>query len=95
MSMKLPPRVTMDEASAVHQRVQAAVAQHADSGLFCVDAGELVAFDTSALAVLLAAHRAAKAKGQGFSIEHPPVKLNQLAALYGISALLGLQTAGI
>jgi len=45
--------------------------------------------------VLLAAHRAAKAKGHGFSIERPPAKLNQLAALYGVSALLGLQTAGM
>jgi len=93
--MKLPPRVTMDEAAAVHQQVQASVLQHADAGLFRVDAGDLVAFDTSALAVLLAAHRAAKAKGHGFSIEHPPAKLNQLAALYGVSALLGLQTAGM
>lgn len=93
--MKLPPRVTMDEASAVHQQVQAAVPQHAHAGPFCVDAGELVAFDTSALAVLLAAHRAAKEHGHDFLIEHPPVKLNQLAALYGVSALLGLQTGGM
>jgi phospholipid transport system transporter-binding protein len=93
--MKLPSAVTLEQAPAVHQQLQAAVAQHGGSAAFGVDAAGLQDLDTSGLAVLLAAHRAAQAKGLGFVIQGAPSKLNQLAALYGVSALLGLQANGM
>jgi len=45
-------------------------------------------FDSSALAVLLAALRAAQAAGVAFECLNPPPKLRQLAALYGIDSLI-------
>jgi phospholipid transport system transporter-binding protein len=93
--MKLPATITMESAAAVHASVQAAMQQGSGAQAVAFDASELKAFDTSALAVLLAAQRSAQAKGQSVLIQQAPAKLNQLAALYGVSELLGLQTGGI
>jgi phospholipid transport system transporter-binding protein len=93
--MKLPATITMESAAAAHASVQAAMQQGSSARAVEVDAVELKAFDTSALAVLLAAQRSAHAKGQSLLIRHPPAKLKQLAALYGVSELLGLQADGI
>lgn len=87
--MKLPARLTMAEAGAVLAALQA---QPAGAALR-VDASGLAAFDSAALAVLLHALRLARARGQGFELLGPPDPLRQLARLYGVDALLGLQGA--
>lgn len=52
------------------------------------DAGALQAFDSSALAVLLACRREALAAGKTFAVRGLPRRLRQLAGLYGVEALL-------
>ncbi len=52
------------------------------------DASALEEFDSSALAVLLACRRAALAAGKSFSVLGLPVRLRQLAGLYGVADLL-------
>ena len=93
--MQLPASLTLTEAAAVHRDLQAAIQQSASGVPFEVDAAGLHDFDTSGLAVLLAAHRATRSRGQAFAICQAPAKLNQLAALYGVSELLGLQAGGM
>ncbi len=93
--MQLPASLTLAEAAAVHRDLQAAVEQAGSGATFEVDAAALHDFDTSALAVLMAAHRAARSRGKAFAIRQAPDKLNQLAALYGVSELLGLQVGGM
>jgi phospholipid transport system transporter-binding protein len=58
---------------------------------FGVDASGLVDLDTSALAVLLQARRAAQARGLRWQLDDAPPKLRQLAGLYGVEALLWAQ----
>jgi phospholipid transport system transporter-binding protein len=93
MPLQLPASVTMSEAAAVHLLVQAALGASADS-VFTVDAAGLRDCDTSALAVLLEAHRGARARGWGFVVQSPPAKLQQLASLYGVAELLGMPSIG-
>ena len=45
------------------------------------------------LAVLLEAGRVCESRGATLTIAHAPPKLSQLAALYGVEGLLGLQPA--
>jgi phospholipid transport system transporter-binding protein len=90
----LPSSLTLAEAAAVNRDIQAAVARAPTAdGRFVADASQLAGFDTGALAVLLEAARAARARGLGFQITAPPAKLAQLAALYGVAGLLGLGQA--
>ena len=58
-----------------------------------VDASALSRFDSSALAVLLACRREVLASGKQFAIQGLPSRLVDLAALYGIDALLTPVTA--
>ena len=53
-----------------------------------VDAAPLRSFDSSALAVLLALRRECARAGKRFSVSGLPDRLRDLAALYGIEALL-------
>lgn len=53
-----------------------------------VDASALVQFDSSAIAVLLACRRESLAAGKTFVVRGLSPKLAQLAALYGVSALM-------
>ena len=53
-----------------------------------VDASALTEFDSSALAVLLSCRREALAAGKGFSVKNLPVRLRQLAGLYGVAELI-------
>jgi phospholipid transport system transporter-binding protein len=58
-----------------------------------VDATGLSQFDTSVLAVLLECKRQAQARGLGFELAGAPVKLGELARLYGVQDLLSSQGA--
>ena len=86
--MNLPAQLTMDGAAAALQTLRA---QPGDAGApLHIDASALTVFDTSALAVLLQARRDALAGGRGFEVQGAPPQLAQLAQLYGVDQLLGL-----
>ncbi|RQR27164.1 MULTISPECIES: lipid asymmetry maintenance protein MlaB [unclassified Burkholderia] len=59
-----------------------------DAGATAVDCAALTQFDSSALAVLLAWQRAAKARGAALDILNLPPKLASLASAYGVDALI-------
>lgn len=58
------------------------------AGATAVDCAALTQFDSSALAVLLAWQRAAKARGATLDIHNLPPKLASLARAYGVDALI-------
>ena len=80
--MKLPATATLEQAAALLRDM----GQDTD----VVDASALTTFDTSAVALLLEAHRRAQARSATFSVRGAPPKLRQLAALYGVEELLSL-----
>lgn len=53
-----------------------------------IDAQGLRVLDSSAVAVLLELRRDLQGRGQSFSLRHPPQRLCDLVALYGVSELL-------
>ncbi|MDL2337187.1 MAG: STAS domain-containing protein [Pseudomonadota bacterium] len=57
-----------------------------------VDAAALQSFDSSALAVLLECRRLAQASKRPFVLRDPPPRLKQLAGLYGVASLLGIDS---
>ncbi|ACB62847.1 conserved hypothetical protein [Burkholderia ambifaria MC40-6] len=59
-----------------------------DAGATAVDCAALTQFDSSALAVLLAWQRAAKARSATLDILNLPPKLASLANAYGVDALI-------
>jgi len=89
VTLTLPARLTLAEARAALPALQAQAAPGADgSGALVVDAGALVAFDSSAIATLLALRRDAVAAGRGFSVRSAPRAMIDLAGLYGVADLL-------
>jgi phospholipid transport system transporter-binding protein len=86
--MRLQPALTLDNAAAALQHLRAEAAPPA--GPWAIDASALVDFDSAALALLLQAKRMAQAAGRGFTVTGAPPKLAQLAQLYGVAELLGL-----
>ena len=59
-----------------------------------MDASALNDFDSSALAVLLECRRRAQAAGRPFRVDGAPLKLVELARLYGVDAALpGLEAS--
>jgi phospholipid transport system transporter-binding protein len=89
-AMQLPPSATLADAPALLQQWRQSLAS--GSGPVKVDASGLQNFDTSALALLMHAHRLARAAGRPFSVVGAPPKLAQLAQLYGIEELLSLSS---
>ncbi|MDQ0141484.1 STAS domain-containing protein [Cupriavidus necator] len=81
--------LTNQNAAAVLRDGLARVAQ----GDVAVDCTGLAQVDSSAVAVLLAWHRAAVARGQALTLRGVPTQLAQLAGLYGVDGLLGLAAA--
>ena len=86
--LKLPARVFHGDADALASSLKSQV--NAQAQTVSVDAQQLIEFDSSALAVLLACRRATEAAGKAFEVRHAPAKLVQLASLYGVAQLLGL-----
>jgi phospholipid transport system transporter-binding protein len=84
--LQLPPDATLAHVAELAALLPAALAQ--GEGVFSVDASALQACDTSTIALLLQARRAAQAAGRGFSVTGLPAQLAQLAALYGVDELL-------
>lgn len=85
-----PARLTQAEAGAYLDRCLAALrAEPPQAGAVVVlDAQALNAFDSSALAVLLGVRRRVLALGARWQVQGLPARLRDLAALYGVSALL-------
>lgn len=82
-TLRLPASATIEGAKAL-------LAQLGD-GPAVVDAAALQSFDTSAIALLLEAHRRAKSRGVAFSVKNAPPRLRQLARIYGVEELLSLE----
>ena len=86
-TLVLPERLTHAEAPACLQMLQRGLAAQSGSSTV-VDAGALLQFDSSALAVLLECRREARARGRGFAVRGLAPRLRELATIYGIAGLL-------
>jgi phospholipid transport system transporter-binding protein len=83
----LPSKLTYGEAAACAHMLARGIAGQTDS-VTVVDASALFHFDSSALAVLLECRREAIALGRTFSVKGLPLRLRELATLYGVASLL-------
>jgi phospholipid transport system transporter-binding protein len=83
----LPARLTHEQAGPCSQMLTQALRAHAETAVVA-DAGPLVQFDSSALAVLLECRREALGLGKSFSVSRLPPRLRELATLYGVDELL-------
>lgn len=87
----LPATLTLAQASATAASLRAALERGPGGVAWEIDAQALAEFDTAALSVLLELQRTAHARGVELALTGAPAKLRQLAALYGVDALIGLQ----
>ena len=86
----LPPSLTLKDAQAVLESLRQSFA--ADSGdTWRIDAAPVTQLDTSALAVLLECSRMAAAGKRKLEIVNPPARMTDLAHLYGVDGLLGVE----
>ena len=86
----LPPSLTLRDAQAVLESLRQSFA--ADSGeVWRVDAAAVTQLDTSALAVLLECSRMAAAGRRKLQIVNAPARMSDLAHLYGVDGLLGVE----
>lgn len=83
----LPSRLTHEQAGPCVQMLAQALRAQPDAAVVA-DAGPLTQFDSSALAVLLECRREALSLGRTFSVSRLPVRLRELASLYGVAELL-------
>lgn len=89
-ALLLPAVLTHQEAPACALALQAAILQqpHGFAGPVLLDASALKQFDSSTLAVMLAARRAALDRGASLVVAGLPSRLRQLAGLYGVETLI-------
>jgi phospholipid transport system transporter-binding protein len=90
--LALPAVATLAQAQALEREVDDALGSVDADGLH-LDASALTEFDTSAIALLLHAQRAAAGGGVRLRVTGAPDKLRALAQLYGVEELLPLATA--
>jgi phospholipid transport system transporter-binding protein len=83
----LPAELTHDQAGACCRMLVQGLRSQPEPAVVA-DAGALSRFDSSALAVLLECRRESLALGKTFSVNRLPVRLRDLAALYGVADLL-------
>ena len=88
-TLQLPAITALEQAPDLLRRIDATI----DAGGLQIDATALTEFDTSAIALLLHAQRAAKARGVPLQVRGAPPKLRELAQLYGVEELLPLVPA--
>ena len=84
--LTLPVELTHDQARSSLAQLVAGIG--AEGAQVLVDAGRLERFDSSALAVLLELRRACAGAGKPMVVRGLPTGLRDLAALYGVEALL-------
>ena len=88
----LPVSLTLRDAQAVLESLRQSLA--ADGGeVWRIDAAPVTQLDTSALAVLLECSRIAAAAKRKLEIVNAPARMSDLAHLYGVDVLLGVQSA--
>jgi len=88
----LPASLTLKDAQAVLESLRQSFA--ADSGeVWRIDAAPVTQLDTSALAVLLECSRIAAAGKRKLQIVNAPPRMSDLAHLYGVDGLLGVEAA--
>ncbi len=88
----LPASLTLKDAQAVLETLRQSFA--AESGdVWRIDAGSVTQLDTSALAVLLECSRMAAAARRKLQIVNAPARMSDLAHLYGVDGLLGVESA--
>jgi len=85
--LTLPATLTQSQANDCLEQLTRDVQQEAEQQVV-IDAAPLSSFDSSALAVLLAVRRECARAGKRFAVQGLPERLRDLAALYGIEALL-------
>ena len=83
----LPAQMMHAQAVACSRMLAQGMRSQPDAAIVA-DAGGLEQFDSSALAVLLECRREALALGKTFSVSRMPVRLRELATLYGVAQLL-------
>jgi phospholipid transport system transporter-binding protein len=86
----LPAHLTLREARATLATLTPAIAASTEP-VIEVDAAALTHIDSATLAVLLACRRNAEAQQRSLVVLHAPTRLVELATLYGVQDLLGLQ----
>jgi phospholipid transport system transporter-binding protein len=84
----LPATLTHVQARDMLAMLSQALASEPEGSTVSLDVSPLQQFDSSALAVFLECQRQARASGRRFFLRHPPAKLEALAKLYGVDALL-------
>jgi len=92
--LPLPEQLTLRNAQQVLQSLQVQI-KAAGTDDIRLDAAALQHIDSSALAVLLACRRTADAGRQRFTITQAPARLLDLAQLYGVQELLGLEVVPV
>ena len=91
MVLALPAQLTLAEASVCLRQLAQGLSEQSTE--VALDASALTRFDSAALAVLLELRRQSLARGLEFSVLGLPAPLASLAALYGVSELLGQASA--
>ncbi|MBQ0958102.1 STAS domain-containing protein [Ideonella sp. 4Y11] len=86
--LALPAQLTLREARQTLATLSGELASA--QGEAVVDASPLTQIDSSALAVLLELKRQAASRGLRFEVRGAPARLQDLARLYGVQALLAL-----
>lgn len=89
--LTLPETLTQKQACQNLSALGAALAL--DGAQVVVDASALRQFDSTALAVLLALRRQALALGKSMQLHGLPPRLANLARLYGVNDLLGMDSS--
>lgn len=90
--LPLPSCLTFSDACSVLSQLESTL-QGKQAGTLEIDGSSLQVFDSSAIAVLLECRRAALAASHGFRVTGLPGPLVELAGLYGVAELLGLEEA--
>jgi phospholipid transport system transporter-binding protein len=86
-TLVLPEQLTMQSAAQALVALKREMTSQAGPAVV-VDAQGLRVLDSSAVAVLLELRRELQAAGRSLSLRHPPQRLSDLVALYGMSELL-------
>lgn len=86
-TLVLPEQLTMQSAAQALAALIRELNSQAGPAVV-VDAQGLRVLDSSAVAVLLELRRELQGAGRSLSLHHPPQRLSDLVALYGVSELL-------
>ena len=87
----LPASLTLKDAQAVLASLRQSLAAEGGAEVWRIDAASVTQIDTSALAVLLECARMAAAAKRKFQIINAPARMSDLAHLYGVDGLLGVE----